>query len=359
MARSRDNFGVLRLGAATAVLVSHAFGLTGRVDPLTPVSGQALGAAAVGVFFAISGYLVVGSWCRDPHLLRFLARRARRIWPALTVAVLFTAYVVGPLFTRLPVRDYLDSGGTHVYVLAKLGMLRADHLLPGVFAANPLATANGSLWTLPLEVQAYLVVAVLGLAGALRRGWFLRAAWLFSVGAAVLVEAFDISTAVSISPQEAYLVAVFLGGALLYRERERVPLRGGVAAALIVAWFATRGTVVQVAVGAVAFPYASLWLALRTRPVLGRLVGRADLSYGLYLYAYPVEQAIRAGLGPSATPAITIALALPITGSLALVSWHVVEKPWLRRTQRAEPSLLRPDSRALAAAAEVSAHGAG
>jgi len=350
--RGRDNFGVLRLGAATAVLVSHAFGLNGRADPLSAVAGQTLGAAAVGVFFAISGFLVVGSWSRDPHLLRFLARRAKRIWPGLTVAVLFTAYVVGPLFTRLPVRDYLDSGGPHTYVLAKLVMLRADHLLPGVFTANPLATANGSLWTLPLEVQAYLGVAVLGLAGALRRGWLLRAAWLVSVGAAVLIEVFDISTVVSVFPQEVYLVAVFLGGAVLYRERDRVPLRGGFAAALIVAWLLTRGTVAQAAVGAAAFPYTCLWLALRTRPVLGRLVGRADLSYGVYLYAYPVEQAIRAGLGPSATPAITIALALPITGSLALVSWQVVERPWLRRARRPEPSLAGPDSRALAAVAD-------
>src|SRR5437588_5762113 len=131
MARRRDNFGVLRLGAATAVLVSHAFGLTGRADPFRAVAGQTLGDAAVAVFFAISGFLVVGSWSRDPNLFRFLARRAKRIWPGLAVAVLFTAYVVGPLFTRLSVKDYLDSGGTHAF-LSWLVML-PTHRLPGVF----------------------------------------------------------------------------------------------------------------------------------------------------------------------------------------------------------------------------------
>ena len=105
--------------------------------------------------------------------------------------------------------------------------------------------------------------------------------------------------------------------------------------------------------GAAAIPYACLWLAYRTRPVLVRLVERADLSYGIYLYSYPVEQGIRAALGRAATPLVTIALALPITVALAFGSWELVEKRWLRRGRPRDLSTAEPASPVLVAPAET------
>ena len=353
MAKRRDNFGALRLAAATAVLVSHGFGLTGRTDPVWPLAGQMLGDVAVAVFFAISGFLVVGSWCRDPNLRRFAGRRARRIWPGLTAAVLITAYVIGPLFTGLPLTHYLTSGGPQDYVAGKLLMLPVDPRLPGVFTSNPLAAANSSLWTLPVEVKAYVLVAVLGLLGAFRRRWCVWAAWLLCVELVVLSAKFNFGSVAGFWPRETYLFAVFLGGAVLYRERERIPLRAGLAAALIAVWLLSSGTPAQVPMGAAAIPYACLWLAYRTRPVLVRLVERADLSYGIYLYSYPVEQGIRAALGRAATPLVTIALALPITVALAFGSWELVEKRWLRRGRPRDLSPAEPASSVLVAPAET------
>lgn len=326
MAR-RDNFGLLRLGAATAVLVSHAFGLTGRDDPFRGVADQTLGDVAVAVFFAISGFLVAGSWFRDPQVVRFAARRAKRIWPGLTVAVLFTAFVVGPAFTELPVGDYLTNHGTRDF-LSWL-FLVPSHRLPGLFASNPLGLANASLWTLPVEVEAYVLVALLGVVGVFRRRWFVWAAWLLCIEAVVPFGARDLASAIGLWPREVYLFAVFLGGALLYRERDRLPLRAGLAGALLGAWILSRGTALQVPMGAAAIPYACLWFAYRTRPLFTRFFERFDLSYGMYLYAYPVEQCVRAVLGDRATPAITIALALPVTVALASFSWRFVERPWL------------------------------
>ncbi len=327
MPRRRDNFGLLRLGAATAVLVSHAFGLTGHDDPLRGVADQTLGDVAVAIFFAISGFLVAGSWFRDPNVVRFAGRRARRIWPGLAVAVLFTAYVVGPIFTRLPVDHYLTSDGTRSF-LSWLALV-PSHRLPGVFTSNPLDLANASLWTLPVEVEAYALVALLGVAGVLRRRWFAWAAWLVCIELVVPFGSGDLASALGLWPREVYLFAVFLGGVVLYRERDRIPLRFGLAAALIGAWLLSRGTALQVPMGAAGVPYACLCLAYRTRPLFVRFLDRVDLSYGIYLYAYPVEQGIRATLGSSATPAITIALALPVTALLASFSWRFVERPAL------------------------------
>src|SRR5207237_6282039 len=90
-------------------------------------------------------------------------------------------HVIGPLFTSLPLTHYLTSAGPQDYVAGKLLMLPVDPRLPGVFTSNPLAAANSSLWTLPVEVKAYVLVAVLGLLGAFRRRWCVWAAWLLCV----------------------------------------------------------------------------------------------------------------------------------------------------------------------------------
>ncbi|MBV9212085.1 MAG: acyltransferase [Actinobacteria bacterium] len=353
MARGKDNFGALRLAAATAVLASHAFGLTGRDDPFRAIAGQTLGDAAVAVFFAISGFLVAGSWFRDPHPLRFLKRRVRRIWPGLTVAVLFTAYVVGPLFTRMPIGSYLRSGGTHGYVIAKLAMHSATNALPGVFGSNPLNNVNGSLWTLPVETKAYVLVAALGVCGVLRRRWILWPIWLLSVELVVMSNVIDIGSVLRIWPREVFLVAVFLGGVLLFRERDRVPLRAPIAVALIAAWLASTGTVMQVPLGAAGIPYACLWVAYRTRPVLTGFFERFDLSYGVYLYGYPIEQGVRAALGHAATPFVALGLAAPLTALAALGSWRFVERPWLRSTRRPDLPTVPDPAAALSPVAEA------
>ncbi|HKP89570.1 MAG TPA: acyltransferase [Thermoleophilaceae bacterium] len=326
-----DNFGALRLAAATSVLLSHAWWLTGHEDPLAAATGESLGDVAVTVFFAVSGFLVAGSWCRDPHLLRFAFRRVRRIWPGLVVAVLVTAFLFGPLFTRLAPVDYLGSDATRTWVVGKVTMLGGGDSLPGVFHANPRAETNGSLWTLPVEVRAYIFLAVLALLGAFRGPRLLPAVWLAAVCGSILVRVSGADASAALAARAVYLLAVFLGGALLYSHRDRLKLHGLVVAGLIAAWVLSSGTVLQWAAGAVAFPYACLWIAYRTRPVLARFTSRTDLSYGIYLYSFPVEQAVRALAGASAGPLLVIAVALPVSGGLALLSWLLVEKPCLTR----------------------------
>src|SRR5689334_3389618 len=110
-----DNaFDVLRLFAALTVIFGHAFRLTGEIGP--SFAGTGVATTGVKVFFVISGYLVAQSWMRDPNPARFLRRRLLRIMPGLVAVVALTAFVLGPLVTRLPLPAYFADARTLLYL---------------------------------------------------------------------------------------------------------------------------------------------------------------------------------------------------------------------------------------------------
>lgn len=350
MARSEvgsrsNNFDVLRLGAAALVLFSHAFLVNGVPDPAIAVTGdETLGDMAVTAFFGISGFLVARSWCRDPRLGRFVAKRALRILPGLWAVVALCALVIGPLFSTASLGAYFGNGETWRY-MADNGVLHTSLYLPDVFRANPHDGVNGSLWTLPLELEAYLAVAVLGVLGAFRRTRVVAGVALallvldlpFGPGGHALVTA---SGASSLAEDTVNRLAAFFVAALVYllRERRIVSMPG--LALVGVAWLASIGTPFEYVVGAVAIPYAVVLAAYRTPAALGRLARRGDFSYGIYLWGWPVEQMVRAIAGPGLGVAGTLAVAAPLTYAVAVASWRLVEAPALRlRDRRAR---LRP-----------------
>lgn len=161
-----NNFDFIRIVAASMVLISHHFALTAQQEP-SFFGIFSLGGLAVAIFFVISGYLVMTSWKRDPNLLRFALRRFLRIWPALICVVVFTAYVLGPIVTELPVKEYLRHGATSDYL--RTLYMQIYYVLPGVFEHNPYARGvNGSLWTIPYEVRCYIVLGIAGIIGLLK-----------------------------------------------------------------------------------------------------------------------------------------------------------------------------------------------
>jgi peptidoglycan/LPS O-acetylase OafA/YrhL len=155
-----NNFDAVRLIAALAVVVGHAWPLTGLSHP-PRLGGVPIFTLAVFVFFSLSGYLVGTSWRHDPRVLPFLARRASRIFPALIVVIVLTTFLIGPIATRLALNDYFTSSQTWTYLTNVT--LVASYDLPGVFDANPRPVVNGALWTLGPEFLCYLAVMILGL----------------------------------------------------------------------------------------------------------------------------------------------------------------------------------------------------
>ena len=165
-----QGFDVLRIVAACMVVVSHAFLLPDGSEPVVLPTGDFgfnLGRLGVIVFFVVSGYLVCGSWLSDPRPRSFAEKRARRLMPGLAVMLLLVTFVVGPLLTMSG--SYFAQPQTYAYLVRNLLVFPYTYDLPGVFEDNPVVAVNGVLWTLGVEVTAYVLLAVAGLLGWLRR----------------------------------------------------------------------------------------------------------------------------------------------------------------------------------------------
>ena len=356
--RGNNNFDLLRLGGAILVLFAHSFDLVGAPEPF-PSLGPNMNWGFVGVliFFSISGFLVSRSWARSPRLIPFAVKRALRLMPALIVALLLTALVLGPLVTALSAHAYLGNPETKAYILDNATM-QSNYYLPGVFLHNAYPNAvNGSLWTLPLEVKAYVFVALIGMLGLLRRFK------LALVGIAGLIVLSCIDGFRSLVPATNHFVAglvnvqlpaqlvqqaqagtynvftevfaAFAVGAALYALRKWVILRWELALAAVAAWLGTIALgATATEVGAVVLaPYVVLCLAYGTHAYV-RLPSRiGDYSYGAYVYGFPVQQTISFLMYPIGGW-LMFALATPLTMLLAIASWHVVERPALNIKHR-------------------------
>ncbi|KWK17446.1 hypothetical protein WT77_28450 [Burkholderia stagnalis] len=307
------------------VLYSHQYALLGLPEPGFG-NGFSLGSIGVAIFFTISGYLVTQSWERDPHILRFAMKRFLRIWPGLFVATVLAAFVLGPIVSQLPATEYFH----HPMLWGYLNNLRLTMTfqLPGVFAHNPYPNAvNGSTWTIPLEVRWYVYLLIGGVLTLIRR----RAVAL--VAAVLLAVQYFTVYKAEVNPVRAYATdfgLYFCIGALMWLYRDKWVTRRHIGVMLAVlagtsAYFAGQtllGALLLIAPLVVMFGEA-------TTPYLRRFGRFGDLSYGVYIYAFVVQQTLAWRFGHSLPFAAYLALTTAITLACAWLSWHLIEKPAL------------------------------
>jgi peptidoglycan/LPS O-acetylase OafA/YrhL len=340
---SRPNaLNAIRLCLASTVIVWHSYALTGHTH-LPAWAAQLLGYLPVDAFFAISGFLICRAWARNPRLSRYLTARARRILPGLWVCLLMTAFVIAPIGVLLAGQPSLSPAGRVGFVLGNASTWASTLSIDGGPQGVPWpGTWNGSLWSLGHEAVCYLVVAVLAVLGLLRRRVLVCLAATFWAMSAALVVAGVPQTVSHPLAKMPRTGLMFVCGALLWAYRDRVVMdrRLAVAAALAVAAGSLTPNYRLVAAPAVA--YLMLYLALawgRHR----RLVIKNDISYGTYVYAFPVQQA--ALLAGATTAWFTFTLvSLVLTLPLAAASWFLVERPVLHggRARASMSPQLRP-----------------
>lgn len=288
-----NNFDGLRLTGALLVLFSHMSALSGR-EEWRFVGDHSFGNLGVLIFFSISGYLVSTSWHADPNLARFLSRRFLRMAPALLVAMPVTYFVV----MSLSLQGFPD---------------------------NPRHDLNGSLWTIPLEVFCYLILAGVALVSQ-------RAAIVFAavIGAWWLMTGGQATTSYL-----GYFGLFFAMGALLkeYSALRSAPVMLGMLSAGLLC-LALGQTMIGLAL---IVPQVSIYIGTGSWPVLNRAGRYGDLSYGVYIYAWPAQQIVVA-LHPDANYFTLVIYSLALVLPLAWLSWRYIEAPALRfkpRTQRA------------------------
>jgi len=323
-----NNFNLLRMAAATTVMVSHAGPIAlgrGVPEPLEVATGYTMGVGAVIVFFAISGYFITKSFDRRASLADFALARASRIFPGLIVALLFTAFVLGPFFTTLSIGQYLAQRDTWTYAPQNALLVHQQFALPQVFASNPFAgVANGPLWTLKYEVACYLGVVIAGFLG-LSRPKFMPL--LLTIAAAAMI--ITPGANMNLSARVAIICGAFAFGAGVYVYRRRVPISVTLAILLAAAAVVSRQTHFFPLFYAISLGYAALIFGFANFPVIRQYNRLGDYSYGMYIYALPISQAVCASVPKIGTWGV-VAFGFPIALTLAMISWTCIEGPALR-----------------------------
>jgi len=355
---SANHFTLLRLVLAIIVVGVHSFTLLVPLPERASIHwAEVLGELAVSGFFAVSGCLISASWTRSPNFGAYILKRVLRIYPGYLAAGMVCAFGFAALGVP-DVRAYYANLSLPKYALDLLRLTMIQ--TPGAFAANPDPYLNGSSWTILMEFWCYLLVPVVALAGAKRvpriigllLGIFLTlyALQLFWPHGGWWAPDHDstwhelrIPLPILWQGRWPRLLSAFWAGAAFITYRDRIPHCKTWAAictgALLAASFRES---LFLLLWPICGSYLLFWFAWHPKIRSPKWMERQDLSYGTYLYAFPVQQVlVRHVLG--ITPGVLFLIALPLALGCGWGSWRLVELPALKWKPRAKT--VAPDGR--------------
>lgn len=335
----RNGMNLVRLVLATSVLFHHSFPLLGAGEG-PEIAGDHIGGWAVIGFFCLSGYLITASR-RTKSFGDYLTLRIARIYPAFLVCLAVTAFVFAPIAwwrTHGPLSGFASTGTTPIaYIWNNITLKMMSWDVAGTPQGVPYPGAwNGSLWSLYYEFICYVVVGLLGCLALARRSpapvlmlWALSTAWSVTLPrtAGYIGVGFDAEILAKLLPY-------FLAGGALYMLRHRIGMHAllalaSAAAAVAALWISPEhgGQVASIPIA-----YVLLWISsVLPSPALVR---RHDISYGMYIYAFQVQQlfAVLGGvtLGYWGFSLVALAATVP----LAALSWWVLERPIITAARR-------------------------
>jgi peptidoglycan/LPS O-acetylase OafA/YrhL len=319
-----NNFDFIRVLAASLVIFSHQYGLMGLGEPVV-FGGFSYGGLGVVIFFSLSGYLVAQSWERDPNVVRFAAKRVLRIFPGLICVTLLMAFVMGPRVSTLDHAQYFSAPELWDFVFGTASAWGMTDHLPGVFGNLHIKTVNSSLWTIPVELKCYGFLAFLGLFGVVRSRFALP----------VMVAALALCRFVLPMPQAQHVLMdfglCFMSGAAMHVcrkdiERYRSIIAPTLGCAAVGFWLLQN----QYFALEIAVPYIVVYFGNMSVPVIRRFDRFGDLSYGLYIYAFPIQQMIIRHWNESKSVWFNMPISFCLIALFAFLSWHLVEQPAMR-----------------------------
>lgn len=329
-----DNFFTpVRLLFALMVLVGHAFVVTRGDSSLEPKIFFSYTASylAVNLFFIASGFLVTKSMLYREDLVEYGSARSLRIYPALIAHVFFVMFIIGPFVTNLPLREFFTNPEFWTQPFQVLSFYETHMEMPGIFATNSEQIGSGALWTLRYEVLAYIGTAVAFSLGLLKHKWLLVMQFVIFVFAWPIAHLTGIYDQIPATLQSILRFGLAYGlGAAIYALQDKLSfhLLGLFVLGLITGLF--NGTVFFEVAVTVWLAYIVFWMAYVKVPALNGLKKLSDTSYGIYIYHWVILQTFFYFL-PGLNAWQLIALTLPTTMALAYGSWHLIEKPMLKK----------------------------
>lgn len=337
---THNNFNLIRLLCAWGVLVFHsrplAHGQASFNDYILQYLHISMGEFCVLVFFSISGFLIYRSMCRTSSLLSYVMARLLRLLPALIVVLLVTVLVLGPLATTLDASEYFSNPGTWSYFY-NLNLLdtATQYTLPGVFTDNPYANGvNGSLWTLPLETRLYVATLVFFYGALLLTKLSGRLKPIVTLLALMGIAVWGyLSTLEHLLHGHRHALSIvlfnsaFFMGGLLFSYRHRVPLKVSWAIILLLGTQFLDETTIYPLYGTFAVVYTVLVVAYIPKGKLLLFNKLGDYSYGMYIYAFPVQQSLSHWTEVGFVG--MVCWSTVITLGLSVLSWHLLESPAL------------------------------
>lgn len=335
-----NNFSFLRLVFASLVILSHSFELVDgnrHRELLTSLFGTlSFGEFAVDGFFLLSGYLIVQSWLSQPQPLLFVRKRVLRIYPAFIVCSIFCALIVGPLASSAV--DYFSQFQVAKFIAGSFVLNRP--LIPPVF----IGQVNGAMWTIQFEFLCYLSVLLFGVLSLFKKRFF----WLLS--AIILTLLFINVTTVNYvvihltqhlsnhttsyilfySNQFIRLAMFFFVGGSFYLYKEFVPFNRTLACLSLLTLFALMFNKYCAEVALAFFGgYILFFIAFTKFTTIDPFRKLPDISYGLYLYSWPVQKLIIWYI-VGISPWLVFVLTFLISACLGTLSWYGIEKPFLK-----------------------------
>ncbi|KLO43427.1 acyltransferase [Mycobacterium nebraskense] len=326
-----------RLLLAAEVIFIHSWGVTGRNPSNKPVY-QLLLCVGVDGFFAISGFLITASWLGNPRVRHYFTARALRILPGFYACLIITAFVFAPIGVAMQggsVTKLIASGAPLEFVIENSAVALVKFDIGGTPQGVPVAGVwNGSLWSLIWEVMCYLIVAAIGVVGLASRRWVSPAIFVVALIGASLLPPLTSPEELAHQQGDVLLPLIFLAcrtaimfsaGALLYQWRDKIPARWSLVTVSLVIVAASSLLPDYRLVAAVPLAYAIIVSGALIHNKRMRL--RTDLSYGVYIYAFPIQQLLVIGGLSWLNPFAFFAVATIATLPLAAASWFLVEKP--------------------------------
>lgn len=337
-----NNFDILRLLCALLVIVSHSYALLNLHgdEPLRQITHMII-LSDIGLcgFFTISGYLILNSLLNSTSIVSYLAKRFLRIFPGLLVCLIVVVGVCSLFYDGQT--GYWLQKQTYSFLYNNLGLYTIQYEIPDVFANNPFDIVNGSLWTLAHEFTLYL--CIIGL-------FFIRKhrVLLTILTAIALVLCLIKNTYFANNFSNTVYFGLSVNSFALFAQYFAI----GMLMQLRNYWQTNKERWIIVSVclvlALVGIYISSSHLSIYLKPILmlcfsvlfillGEMYWKCvsdaikhvgDMSYGVYIYSFPLQQMLIAWL-PNINPIQLMCLTIVSVLPIAYVSWRYIEKPAL------------------------------